>query len=54
MAKLAPSLLSADFYNLENQIKILEKNKIEYLHLDCMDGIFVPNISFYSDRKSVV
>lgn len=46
MAKLAPSLLSADFYNLENQIKILEKNKIEYLHLDCMDGIFVPNISF--------
>ena len=38
MAKLAPSLLSADFYNLENQIKILEKNKIEYLHLDCMDG----------------
>ena len=46
MAKLAPSLLSADFYNLENQIKILEKNKIEYLHLDCMDGIFIPNISF--------
>lgn len=46
MAKLAPSLLSADFYNLENQIKILEKNKIEYLHLDCMDGTFVPNISF--------
>ena len=43
---LAPSLLSADFYNLESQLNILKQNDIKYLHLDVMDGIFVPNISF--------
>ena len=46
MSKLSPSLLSANFYNLENDIEILYKNKIEYLHLDVMDGVFVNNISF--------
>lgn len=46
MSKLAPSLLSANFYNLEKDIEILYKNKIEYLHLDVMDGVFVNNISF--------
>ena len=43
---LAPSLLSADFYNLENDINVLINNDIKYLHLDVMDGIFVNNISF--------
>lgn len=42
---LAPSLLSANFYNLENDLKILKNNEISYIHLDVMDGLFVPNIS---------
>lgn len=46
MTKLAPSLLSADFYNLEKDLKILEEKKIEILHLDVMDGHYVPNISY--------
>lgn len=44
--KLAPSLLSANFYNLEKDLEILRSENIKYLHLDVMDGIFVPNISF--------
>ena len=46
MSKLTPSLLSANFYNLKDDIEILQKNNIEYLHLDVMDGVFVNNISF--------
>lgn len=46
MAKLSPSILSADFMNLEKQITLLEKLNVPYLHLDVMDGVFVPNISF--------
>lgn len=46
MSFLSPSLLSADFYNLSKQLDILAKNEIKYLHLDVMDGNFVPNISF--------
>ena len=42
---LAPSLLSANFYNLEKDLKVLKEEKIKYLHLDVMDGMFVPNIS---------
>lgn len=45
MSCLAPSLLSANFYNLENDLKILHEEKIKYLHLDVMDGMFVPNVS---------
>ena len=45
MKYLAPSLLSANFYNLENDLKILIEENIKYLHLDVMDGMFVPNIS---------
>lgn len=46
MIKLSPSILSADFMNLGEEIAILEREKVPYLHLDIMDGIFVPNISF--------
>lgn len=46
MLELSPSLLSADFTNLKSDIEILDKNGVKYLHLDVMDGMFVPNISF--------
>lgn len=44
--QLAPSILSADFLNLKAQIKELENAGIEVLHLDVMDGHFVPNLTF--------
>lgn len=46
MAKLAPSLLAADFTRLKEEIEILNEEKVEILHLDIMDGNFVPNISY--------
>lgn len=45
MIKLSPSILSANFVRLEEEIKILEREGIEYVHIDVMDGMFVPNIS---------
>ena len=45
MAKIAPSILSADFANLERDIHDLERNNADWVHVDIMDGIFVPNIS---------
>lgn len=43
---ISPSLLSADFGNLERDIKMLNQSNADWYHLDVMDGVFVPNISF--------
>lgn len=43
---LSPSLLSADFGNLEQVLKDLEKAELSWVHWDVMDGLFVPNITF--------
>lgn len=44
--KISPSLLSADFNNLERDVTMLNESVADYIHLDIMDGVFVPNISF--------
>ncbi len=44
--KIAPSVLSANFFDLKSDIKKLEECRTDMLHVDVMDGIFVPNISF--------
>lgn len=43
---VAPSLLSADFGNLEKDVQMLNRSQADWIHLDVMDGVFVPNISF--------
>jgi len=43
---IAPSILAADFANLQSEIKMINASEADWIHLDIMDGVFVPNISF--------
>jgi len=43
---VSPSLLAADFGNLERDVKMVNRSQADWIHLDIMDGVFVPNISF--------
>lgn len=43
---VAPSLLSADFRNLKSEMDMINRSECDWLHIDIMDGVFVPNISF--------
>jgi ribulose-phosphate 3-epimerase len=45
MIKLSPSILSADFANLESEIKKIEVSGVDYIHVDVIDGVFAPNIT---------
>ncbi len=46
MTHIAPSLLAADFLNLSQEVEMVNSSDASFLHLDVMDGVFVPNISF--------
>jgi ribulose-phosphate 3-epimerase len=46
MSIIAPSILAADFANLEREVKMINDSQADWIHVDVMDGVFVPNISF--------
>ncbi|OJG67727.1 ribulose-phosphate 3-epimerase [Enterococcus moraviensis] len=54
LMKLAPSILSADFANLERDIQLVEKLGADYIHVDVMDGQFVPNITLGPNVVSAI
>ncbi|TNF43107.1 MAG: ribulose-phosphate 3-epimerase [Cytophagales bacterium] len=43
---IAPSILASDFANLQKEVEMLNQSEADYIHVDIMDGVFVPNISF--------
>lgn len=43
---IAPSILASDFANLQSEVEMLNSSEADYIHVDIMDGVFVPNISF--------
>ena len=43
---IAPSVLAADFANLQRDVEMLNASAADWIHVDIMDGVFVPNISF--------
>lgn len=46
MPIIAPSILAADFANLEREVNMINESQADWIHVDVMDGVFVPNISF--------